>query len=355
MKLQNKKIMNRSFVTYIGIFFIALFLAADIQAQSKVGTTAAPFLTIGTGSRASALGHAYTASASGADALFWNVSGIAIEHEGKKGGVFFSNYQMFADIDYNAVGVAIPISKKGVIGLSGAVVSYGTMEVTTETQPNGNGELFDASDMVFGLSYAQPLTDNFFIGGKAKYISQRIWDMKASAVAVDIGLTLITDYLNGLTLAASIQNFGGQLQMGGINLRDTYDPNPENAGNNDRVFVNRETQSWNLPLSFKFGIKVPVVKTDYYTFRLMGESHQTNDQKLNGDFGAEFVYSTNSTNFYLRGGYKDLFLGNEVDSHVGYGAGFDMALSDIRIGFDFAIAQQNYLSNVRMIDFKIYF
>ena len=117
MKLQNENIMIRSLTTYAVILLLALFFTADLKAQSKVGTTAAPFLTLGTGSRASALGHAYTASANGADALFWNVSGIAIPYEEKRGGVFFSNYQMFADIDYNAFGVAIPVSSKGVIGV----------------------------------------------------------------------------------------------------------------------------------------------------------------------------------------------------------------------------------------------
>lgn len=355
MRLMLKdKTMKKSLRTCLTIVFAVLLLAGEGMAQSKVGTTAAPFLTLGTGSRASALGHAYTASARGVDALFWNVAGIAIPFEEKKGGVFLTNYKMFADIEYNAVGFTLPITKNGVIGISGAMVDYGTMEVTTELNPNGNGELFDAADMVFGLSYAQPLTRNFFIGGQAKYITQRIWDMKANAVAIDIGLTLITDYLNGLTLAASIQNFGNQMQLDGINVRDTYDPDENNEGNNERVFVRRETQSWNLPLSFKFGVTVPVIKSEYYELRLMGESHQTNDQHLNGDFGSEFIFSTNSTNFYIRGGYKDLFI-DDVDSHISYGAGLDMALSNIRVGFDFAIAQQNYLENVRMIDFRIYF
>lgn len=347
--------IQKNIFAFMLIGFACLLTANDIHAQSKVGTTAAPFLTLGTGSRASALGHAYTASARGVDALYWNVSGIAIPHEEKRGGVFLSNYKMFADIEYNAIGFTLPISKNGVIGISGAMVDYGTMEVTTETSPNGNGELFDASDMVFGLSYAQPLTTNFFIGGQTKYVTQRIWDMSSSAIAFDIGLTLITDYLNGLTIAASIQNFtGSQMQLDGINLRDTYDPDENLGGNNERVFIRRETQPWNLPLSFKFGVAVPVIKTQYYQLKLMGESHQTNDQSLNGDFGSEFTFSTNSTNFYIRGGYKDLFI-DDVDSHISYGAGFDMALSEIRVGFDFAIAQQNYLENVRMIDFRIYF
>lgn len=354
IELHKNTTMFKRLATYLLMGFFALILTLDLQAQSKVGTTAAPFLTLGTGSRATGLGHAYTASARGVDALFWNSSGIAIPYEDKRGGLFLTNYKMFADIEYNAVGVILPITSKGVLGISGAMVDYGTMEVTTETQPNGNGELFDANDMVFGLTYAQPLTDNFYIGGQAKYVMQRIWDMKANTMAIDIGLTLITDFFNGMTLAASIQNFGGQMQLDGINLRDTYDPNPNNNGNNERVFVRRETQPWNLPLSFKFGVMVPVVKSEYYELRLMGESHQTNDQQLNGDFGSEFVFTTNSTNFYIRGGYKDLFI-NDVDSHISYGAGFDMALSNIRIGFDFAIAQQNYLQNVRMIDFRVYF
>ncbi len=346
--------MKKSLFAYV-IFGLALLMSAnDSYAQSKAGTTAAPFLTIGTGARASALGQSYTASARGVDALYWNVSGIAIPYEDHRGGVFFTNYEMFADISYNAIGFTLPITEKGVIGLHGAMVDYGTMEVTTEVMPEGTGELFDASDMVFGVSYAQPLTNNFFIGGQAKYVGQRIWDMTASTIAVDVGLTLITDYLNGMTLAASIQNFGGQLQMNGLNMRDTYDPDPNYGGNNNRVFVKRETQEWNLPLSFKFGVAVPVIKTQYYTLKLMGESHQTNDQYLNGDFGTEFKFSTNSTNFYLRGGYKDLFI-DDVDSHLSYGAGFDMALSNLRIGFDFAVATQNYLQNVRMIDFRIYF
>ncbi|SMO88666.1 PorV/PorQ family protein [Gracilimonas mengyeensis] len=346
--------MKKSLRSCLLFVFIVLLAAGEAMAQSKVGTTAAPFLTLGTGSRASALGHAYTASARGVDALFWNASGIAIPHEGKRGGVFLTNYKMFADIEYNALGITLPITEKGVIGISGAMLDYGTMEVTTELNPNGNGELFDAADMVFGISYAQPLTSNFFIGGQAKYITQRIWDMNANTVAVDIGLTLITDYINGLTLAASIQNFGGQMQMDGINVRDTYDPDENYEGNNERVFVRRETQEWKLPLSFKFGVMVPVIKDEYYELRLMGESHQTNDQYLNGDFGSEFVFSTNSTNFYVRVGYKDLFI-DDVDNHLSYGAGLDMALSSLRVGFDFAIAQQNYLENVRMIDFRIYF
>ena len=70
---------------YFPIILI-LFLATGTQAQfdsdvSKVGITAAPFLTIGVGAKATGMGGAFVATASDASALFWNPSGIArIDH-----------------------------------------------------------------------------------------------------------------------------------------------------------------------------------------------------------------------------------------------------------------------------------
>jgi hypothetical protein len=144
------------------------------------------------------------------------------------------------------------------------------------------------------------------------------------------------------------------MQMDGINIRDTYEPDPA-VGGNDRVFVRKEMDQWNIPLQFKFGIAVPAIVSKYYTLEFMAESHQTNDQNLNGDFGSEFTFKTNSTNFRVRAGYKDLFLGDNVDGNFTYGAGFDMALSSTRIGFDFGISRQNMLADVQMIDLRVYF
>lgn len=347
----------------LSLAVLTVSLPQLLVAQSKVGTTAAPFLTLGTGARATALGDAFTAKANGADALFWNPSGIAISDDRfpERGSVMFTNYDWFAGIAYNAFALTLPISNTGVLGLSYAMVDYGSMDVTTVDLQEGTGEKFRPSDMVVGLSYAQPLTTQFYIGGTVKYVRQRIWDMVASTMALDIGFTLVTDYWNGIRLGARLSNFGGTMRLDGVNTQIFIDPFPNNSNNTEQVPVNYYLSEWAIPIQFKFGIAVPVVKTKHVQWEVLAESDQTNDQHLNADFGTEFRFMTNSTHFVLRSGYKDFglardFNSDDVDSHWTFGAGLETKFtSGFRVGVDAAYVPFNNLGYARMIDFRVYF
>ena len=56
----------------------AQYQSAGFQSDvSKVGSSAVPFLTIGIGARATAMGGAFTSVASDVTALYWNPAGIA--------------------------------------------------------------------------------------------------------------------------------------------------------------------------------------------------------------------------------------------------------------------------------------
>lgn len=335
----------------------------DVHAQSKVGTTAAPFLTLGTGARASALGHSYTALANGPDALFWNPAGIAIKNDERDplGGIMFTNKQWFANINYNAIGATLPVTRRGqVLGAHVVYLDYGSMPVRTVDRPEGTGEMFSSYDISAGLSFASPVTPNFYVGGTAKYVRQRIWDMTASTVAIDIGFTLITPYLNGLRMGASLSNFGGKMQMDGINTQFRVDPFPNNSGAVDNVVSRYYLDEWDIPVQFKFGILWPVVKTGNVEWQIMGESHQTNDQHLNADFGSQLLYRTRSTTSALRTGYKDFPLSRDfkfdhVDSHWTFGVGFETYISQLKFGVDYAYVPFQNLGYATMIDIRVYF
>ena len=345
--------MNKTTTLLSGLLVILSLLSFEVQAQNRVATTAAQFLTLGTGARAISLGHAYTAYATGADALFWNPGAAARPGENNAtGSVFFSNTQWLVDIDYNAFGLTIPVTQTGVLGASIALLDYGRMDVRTVERPEGVGQTFGAKDIVVGLTYAQPLTDAFYIGGSVKAIQQTIWDMRAQTLAVDVGFVLETNYFNGLRLAASIMNFGGKMQMDGINNQVFIDFDPTNSGSNDAIASRIETASWDLPLSFRFGLALPIYTSPFATMELYSDAHQTNDNDLNSDMGAQLRFSVRNVQLDARVGYKDLGI-VDVDSHVSFGTGLNVRFGGTSVGFDYAYVPYELLGDTQTFDIRI--
>jgi len=337
------------------IVVMLLFAGTEAFAQSRVGTTAASFLTLGAGARGTSLGHAYTSIATGPDALFWNPGGAALAYnERYRGGVMFSNNNWLAGIAYNAFGVVVPVTSTGVVGLSLATVDYGRMKVRSVSNPEGTGETFGATDLSLGLTYAMQLTPSFYFGGSTKYIYQSIRDMSAKTVAFDFGFVLVTDYLNGARIAASIMNFGGKMQMDGINAETNIDLDEKNTGSIESIPARIRMDQWDLPIAFKLGVGVPVVSTSNVELMLLADANQTNDNNLNSDLGAQLKYFTRNVAFNTRVGYKDANLDN-VDSHLSYGAGLEIQLAGARFGFDFAYIPFDLLDDTRTFDFRIYF
>jgi hypothetical protein len=336
---------------------LALAVPTSVFGQARVGTTAATFLTVGAGARGSALGHAYTAAVQGPDALFWNPGAASIPYlDRHRGGALFSHHNWFADIAYNAAAVVVPVTGSGVLGLSMSAVDYGRMKVRTVSQPEGTGETFSATDLSIGLTWSQPLTTSFYFGGTVNYIRQAIRDMSAQTAAIDVGFVLVTRYLNGMKLAASIRNFGGKLEMGGVNAEFQTDVDESVSGSSDSVPAELKMSAWDLPLQFRFGIAVPAISTENVEVLLLGDANQTNDNDLNGDFGGQFRYRTNSVTFDARIGYKDLFLDDQaVTSHLSYGAGVEVRVASVRFGFDYAYVPHDYLDKTQMLDFRLFF
>lgn len=357
LKTINKMSMNR--ITILSVI-VLLFAAPNLEAQSRVGTTAAPFLTMGLGAKGQSLGHANTVNISGAEALFWNPAAISLKNEGGTGSAgFVSVHKMFVDVNTYGSGLVFPIGsgKRNMnFGFGIHYVDYGRMSVRTVERAEGTGATFGAHDLSIGLTYAQNLTDFFHFGGTAKLIQQKIYDMSAGTFAFDFGFILKTHYLNDMEIGASISNFGGKLQMDGINSEYFIDIDPSGDGDNQNVTSRAFMDNWDLPLSFRIGLKLPVIKTKHLEWMLLTDAQQTNDNELNLDSGSQLSYLSNTVKFHTRAGYKDLFLGDNVDSHFTYGAGFTLKTAGgMAIGVDFAQVPYNYLGQTTIIDLKLYF
>ena len=290
---------------------LLILLSIDVQAQKKVGTTAAPFLGIGVGPRAMGMGGAFVARANDVSALYWNPG--AVSRQGRS-QVMASHSGWLVGTDFNWIGLQIALDDDNSIGLSLTQLDYGEDIVTTVTHPEGTGERWTASDLAFSVSYARNLSDRFSIGGSFKYITQRIWNESASAFAFDVGLLFITPFDN-LRLGMSLSNFGTAMQLEGKDLVQRIDLDPEVTGNNKTIVASLKTDAWELPLFFRAGVAYDVLKSELMTFTVAADAVRPNDNDEYVNIGGELSYKDV---VYVRAGYKTLFLDS---SEEGFTAG----------------------------------
>lgn len=329
---------------------ITLLLTASsllVQAQSKVGTGAVPFLGISVGSAATSMGGAVVAYADDASSLYWNPG---ILGSNPKFQVLFNHTNWLVNTKYQWIGVTIPVSDAAGMGISLGFLNYGETEVTTVTQQEGTGELWAASDMVLGVTYSQALTDKFSIGGTVKYVRQKIWNSEASSFALDLGILFVTDF-NDMKLGMSVSNFGQDMTYDGKNIMKTFAQDPNQNGINNRVSVKYQMDSWSLPIFFRVGLAMDVYKDGYNKIALAVDAIRpsTNDESVN--VGTE--YSFNSI-FKVRAGYRTLFRSSSEEG-LTFGAGVNYAIIGSVIKFDYAYQSFGLFDAVHMYGVGIEF
>ena len=287
--------------------------ASTADAQSKVGTSAAQFLGISVGPKAMAMGGAYVASNSDATLLFWNPGAFA---QTNKTQVVFSNTDWLVGTKFRWVGLMLKVGDENAIGLSLTQLDYGEEEVTTVDLPNGTGERWSANDIAIAVSYSRRLTDRFSLGGSVKYIGQSIWNETASTFAIDLGLLFVTDF-NDLRLGVSMSNFGGDLKLDGQDLLRRVDIDPGNTGGSKTLVGGLKTDNWPLPLVFRVGLAMDVVRTSDFNMTVAADAIRPSDNVETVNVGGEFGWNNM---VFLRGGYKSLF-GQDSEEGLAVGGG----------------------------------
>ncbi len=117
--------------------------------MTNVGTTAAPFLEVGVGSRAIGMGGAFVAISNDVSALYWNPAGLCRMDQGE---AVFERIEWFADISFNYLGATLPFQRYGTAGIFLNAMTVPHMKVRTVDYPDGTGEEYDATSYAVGLS-----------------------------------------------------------------------------------------------------------------------------------------------------------------------------------------------------------
>ncbi|GAB4335625.1 MAG: hypothetical protein Kow0037_15790 [Calditrichia bacterium] len=295
------------------VFLLLISLIGTGQAFEKVGTTSFQFLKVITEARSTAMGEAYVAVASGADAIYYNPAGLT---RVQKLDATLSYLDYFLDVRHSAFAAAYNLGLWGVIGVHGLVTDVGEIEVTRVENlgfigevynPGLTGETISPSSMVFGISYARNMTDKFAFGLTAKYAREDLVMESEGAVIFDMGLNYRTGF-RSLNIGASLRNFGREIKF----IDEGY-PLPQTMsvgiagyliGNGEHLLAASENQ--NLLISFEL-----VQPRDY-------------DQQYN--LGIEYGFHNNA---FIRFGYKFNY---DEESFTG---GFGLSWKNYRLDYSY--------------------
>ncbi len=180
---------------------LAAFLAAAEPCSAGKGEDAFNFLLLDAGARPVAVGGAYTALATDANALLYNPAGLGLvrRHE----ATFMHNeYVQGLKQEYMALAL-----KQG-FGLSLNYLSFGDIPRTTISKPEGTGSNFTISDMAASAGYGRRVRPDLSLGLGVKLIRETIDDVKAQGTAADLGALYDAPWARGLSLGLALQNLG---------------------------------------------------------------------------------------------------------------------------------------------------
>jgi hypothetical protein len=297
------------------------------------------------------MGSAFVSLANDATSLYWNPAGSAwlVQSE-----VLAVHTNWIGDTRFDFASFVLPLEEFGTVGFNVTSLSMDDMKVTTVEKPEGTGEYFSAGDLAVGVSYAHRLTDRFTIGFNAKYIQQSIWHESANAFAIDVGTIFRTDLIGGLTIGASLSNFGTPMKMSGRDARQFGMLDPTKQGTNSQIPQDIELDSWDLPLLFQIGVSTTPFKTDNYRFTIAADALHPNDNYESINVGGEFAFQDI---LFLRGGYNALGLPErEGGASFGFGISSNSFLSSTTtVKFDYAFRDMGRLSNINVFSLSVRF
>jgi hypothetical protein len=293
-----------------------------------MGTSGADELRMAVGVRSIGLGGSNSGGVQGVESLFYNPAGIALAAAPTE--VMFSHSRMIADMDLNYVAVAQKMGKVGTLGISVKTLSIGDIERTTESAPDGTGEIFSPTFAVIGLTFGREITDRVTFGGTMTYLSERILQESARGIAFDFGFQYDTDY-RGLRFGLAMKNVGPAAQFTGSDFERLQQVEGDDPTAANRA-MSSSSAAFELPTYFQFGLSYPAVRGPQGTLTVHGLYTSNSFMTDEGRIGGEYVYRRD---YALRAGYKMTTAEEDLFGFT-YGAGIRIGMGTSHLWLDYA-------------------
>jgi len=189
---------------------VLCFMGAYAAAQEGSGGTRSVF-SVGAGSRAIAMGGAFSAIGDDPSALYYNPAGLRLN---RYPAVLVNHAQLFSgfsDAGYDVLALVYPTISAGSIGL--AIMSVGTGDIRGFDEfSRETGDLtYRESQAVLGYAFDLPwhYIGDVTAGSSIKVLTQRVGDFSDSGTGLDFGLVYKSKYIRRLVIGCSLQDIIG--------------------------------------------------------------------------------------------------------------------------------------------------
>lgn len=319
-------------------------------AQQKLAQSGMKWLSVGMDSRASGMAGAMTAVEGSSAAMFYNPAGMS--RQTSVIDLTAGRTMWIADIDYSyaSLSVAPWEGSWGVIGVSVQSVDYGDLigtigspDPTNLKQYTETGS-FSPKAVMFGLGYANALSERFSIGANIKYVKQ------------DLGsgfLSLTSTYQGANSRSYSLDvmafDFGVLYNTGFKNLR---------FGMSIRNFskeISYIQENFQLPLTFRIGLSMNMlgifdVDPKDQRFLLSMDAEHSRDFPEQVRVGGEYYFMDLVA---LRAGY--ITGADEEGMSLGAGAAKEYNMDGGLIGADYAYTPFGVFGTVHRFSLHVTF
>ena len=331
MFFSNSYICSVHRVTGIYLIVLLTFFLSEVGAQvipsfggSRTGTTGMQFLKISPDARSAGLAGNGIATVSDLSSTYWNPAGL-VKLDSQKIHFQFGHTAYFADLamEYGAVAFRF---EESALALSIISLNSGDMNVTTEFQPNGTGEVFSSSSSTFSISFAKYLTDRFNFGVNLKLARESLAGINTNNALLDFGFQYDIGLAN-TRFAVSMTNFGFNVSPSG-ELKLLKLTGAESADDFEQISV---------PAVFRIGMAWDALTTNKHLLTALAQLNHPTDNNETFGLAAEYSYQDI---FFWRMGYE---LGADEQGIPSFGAGLKTKRNFGSFSIDYGFNNKNRL------------